>query len=167
MKLKFFLLLIFSLILFTNQLELNSSDIKSGKRINDKFTPQGKDVNPAFSWSNAPEETKSFAFYLVDPDAPSGNFYHWIVYNISSSDSSIKQGKLPDGAIEVTNSWGIKDYKGPQPPNGQKHNYHFVLVALNNVPKDLNSIDDFTSAISNGKLASSEIVAPYSTNKLK
>jgi len=32
----------------------------------------GENVSPAFSWSNAPAGTKSFAFLMVDPEGRNG-----------------------------------------------------------------------------------------------
>jgi Raf kinase inhibitor-like YbhB/YbcL family protein len=66
---------------------------------------------------------------LDDPDAPSGTFTHWILYNIPSSEAGIS-GTLPERAMRGLNSGGRKDYFPPCPPAGTWHRYVFHLFAL-------------------------------------
>ena len=46
----------------------------------------------AASWGDRPPGTKSFALVIDDPDAPSGTFRHWGVYDIPASARSIGGG---------------------------------------------------------------------------
>lgn len=95
------------------------------------FGCTGENVRPSFTWSGAPEGTKSFAITLYDKDAPTGSgFWHWVVYNIPGSATGIDGKSLPAGAIANNTDVGTPDYAGPCPPEGTKHNYVYTLHAL-------------------------------------
>ena len=67
-------------------------------------------------WGEPPQGTKSFALVIDDPDAPSGTFRHWGVYDIPASARSI--GGSQRAGSEVTNDFGKPGYGGPCPPKG-------------------------------------------------
>ena len=140
---------------------LLSKDFRDGGRIPSKFTADGINISPQLEWSNAPKETKSFALTCIDPDAPSGEFIHWIVYDIPVDVSEIKQG----GKIgkELPNSFGKLGYKGPSPPSGT-HRYIFKLYAL-----DIEKIDakNFFSEIEKHKLDSVQLVGLYERTTIR
>jgi len=110
-------------------MRLRSRNFEDGGRIPSEFTCDGRDVSPQLSWEDAPDGTKSFALSVVDPDAPGGTFIHWLVCGIPEDADEIDQGRLPDGAKQVRNDFGKKDYGGPCPPSGT-HRYVFTLYAL-------------------------------------
>lgn len=96
------------------------------------YTCDGQDVSPELSWTNPPAKTQSFAVTMVDPDAPGGNFYHWVVYNIPSTAKELLQGpeKPPAGSVVSKNNWGKTAYNGPCPPKGSAHTYVITMYAL-------------------------------------
>jgi hypothetical protein len=140
-------------------MKLLSKDFKS--RIPSTFTVDGKNISPQLEWSNAPQTTKSFALTCIDPDAPSGNFIHWIVYDIPASVSSIEQAQKI--GKELPNSFGKLGYKGPSPPSGT-HRYVFTLYAL-----DTEHIDakNFFKEIEKHKLDSAQLVGLYERTTIK
>lgn len=90
---------------------------------------------PKISWeSNV--KPKSYAIVVVDPDAPIGNFYHLIVYNIPPSVHSW------DGNVGTL---GLNSANQPGwfpicPPKGDRaHRYFFFVLALkvNSLPEGL------------------------------
>lgn len=108
---------------------LTSPAFMDGSAIPKKFTCDGGDMNPELHIQNVPVGTKSLALIVDDPDAPSGNFVHWVVFNISPDIAVIKEESTPAGAREGVNSAGKIGYMGPCPPSGT-HRYRFNLFAL-------------------------------------
>ena len=112
------------------RLELTSAAFQNGQAIPTQFTCDGGDQVPELRWSDPPSGTKSFALVIDDPDAPSGTFRHWGVFDIPASARSIGGGQRI--GTEVTNDFGKPGYGGPCPPKGHgPHHYHFKLFALN------------------------------------
>jgi hypothetical protein len=115
--------------------ELSSPDFFSGGRIARENTGEGVDISPELSWSGEPPGTESFALIAEDPDAPSGSWVHWVIYNIPKDKTGLREG-LPrrevfsDGSTQGVNSWGETGYAGPMPPPGPDHRYFFKLYAL-------------------------------------
>ena len=110
-------------------MKLKSKDFVENSSIPSEFTCDGRNISPQLSWENVPEETKSFALSVTDPDAPGGTWIHWLVYDISKELREIERGSLPEEAKEVENDFGKTPYGGPCPPSGT-HRYFFTLYAL-------------------------------------
>ncbi len=116
---------------------LVSAAFSSGGNIPVMYTCDGDDISPPLRWGEAPEGTVSYALICEDPDAPAGNWVHWVVYNIPSVTTSLPEdaggGEPPAGGIlQGTNSWGRTGYGGPCPPSGT-HRYFFRLYALDSM----------------------------------
>jgi len=117
---------------------LTSPAFTQGKAIPAKYTGDGQDVSPALAWAPVPESAASFALVCRDPDAPSGTFIHWVVYNIPPAKEGLaglpealpKADKLTNGTIQGRNDFGRFGYNGPKPPPGKPHRYFFDLFAL-------------------------------------
>ena len=99
----------------------------------------GKDLSPQLSWHGAPENTKSYAVTVYDPDAPTGSgFWHWAVANIPASVTELQTGsgddkglELPKVAIQLHNDASIARFMGAAPPQGHgQHRYLIVIHAL-------------------------------------
>lgn len=111
-------------------LKLIISAFPEGATIPQKYTCDGQNVSPAVEWTGAPPQTKSFALILDDPDAPSGLFTHWLLYNVPASGHSLEEAYRPvPPAATGTNDFGKHGYGGPCPPSGT-HRYFFKLFAL-------------------------------------
>jgi len=96
------------------------------------YTCDGKDISPQLTWASPPVKTQSYAIVMTDTDAPGGEFYHWIVYNIPKSTTEIAEGGTISGALVGENSFNKKQYNGPCPPKGAAHTYIITLYALSN-----------------------------------
>ncbi len=109
---------------------LTSDAFKHNGKIPDRFTCEGEDLNPPMEIRQAPAGTVSFTLIVDDPDAPRGNWNHWLVWNIPVSQTRIEEGSLPRGAVLGMNDFGRTSYGGPCPPAGPTHRYFFKLYAL-------------------------------------
>jgi len=114
--------------------QISSPDFLQGQPIPRKFSCEGMDISPRLNWKDAPGGTASFALIVNDPDAPAGDWVHWILYNIPADSDELAEGipgekVLKNGALQGRNSWHQVRYGGPCPPSGT-HRYFFRLYAL-------------------------------------
>ncbi|MCL5261105.1 MAG: YbhB/YbcL family Raf kinase inhibitor-like protein [Gammaproteobacteria bacterium] len=112
-------------------MELISPAFDGTEFIPTKYCCDGQNISPPVQWKNPPKNTKSFVLILDDPDSPSGNWVHWMIYNIPANINSLPENisTLPAGAIFGLNSWNEANYKGPCPPSGT-HRYFLQIFAL-------------------------------------
>ena len=108
-------------------MKLNSDAFEHNGMIPSKYTCKGENINPQLKWGDVPEGTKSFALIVDDPDAPGGNWVHWLVKDIPADVREIKENGVP--GTQVENDFGKEAYGGPCPPSGV-HRYFFKLYAL-------------------------------------
>lgn len=132
-------------------MQLSSSAFQNGQAIPAEFTCDGANHSPPLTWSDPPAGTKSFALVLEDPDAPSGTFRHWGLYDLPANRVSLAAGEGGGAAPDfeqVTNDFGKAQYDGPCPPQGDRtHRYDFRLLALDvehlpDVPHNVAAIVD-------------------------
>jgi Raf kinase inhibitor-like YbhB/YbcL family protein len=100
-----------------------------------RHTCSGPNVSPRLKWTEAPAGAGAFALIVDDPDAPGGNFVHWVLYNLDPQVKELAEGvpatdRLPGGALQGRNGFGKIGYGGPCPPPGKPHRYFFTLYAL-------------------------------------
>ena len=118
---------------------LTSTDVTDGRplkmaQVSGMMGAGGEDVSPQLSWSGFPEETRSFAVTVFDPDAPTASgFWHWAVANLPATTTELPAGVgvgslLPGDALTLCNDAGMRRYVGAAPPPG--HGYHRYFVAV-------------------------------------
>jgi len=110
------------------KMKITSSAFQQGGNIPSKFSCDGANTNPPLQISDLPSEAKSLLLIVDDPDAPSGLFTHWVVWNVSPQTTTISEGSTPKG-VQGTNDFGKSGYGGPCPPSGT-HRYYFKIFAL-------------------------------------
>ena len=145
------------------KLELTSDGFANGQPIPTQFTCDGAGETPTLRWSEPPAGTKSLALVIDDPDAPSGTFRHWGVFDIPASARSIGGGQRV--GTEVNNDFGKPGYGGPCPPPGHGvHHYHFKLFALDTDRLDLSAtakVKDVEQAARQHAIGEGELVGTY------
>lgn len=109
------------------ELTIKSPAFEHGKLIPKKYTCDGQDITPPLTIEGIPKEAKTLVLAVDDPDASSGTFDHWIVWNIPASTSKIGENTVP--GTEGLNSARQQGYMGPCPPSGT-HRYFFKVYAL-------------------------------------
>lgn len=110
-------------------MKLTSSAFEQGAVIPTKHTCDGADVSPPLAWSDVPAGTAAFALICDDPDAPAGTWVHWVLYNLPSSVTGLREGDA-GGGVQGRNDFRTARYGGPCPPPGKPHRYFFKLYAL-------------------------------------
>lgn len=100
-----------------------------GQAIPTEYSCRGRDVNPPLEIGSVPTGTKSLALLVDDPDAPVGDWVHWLVWNINPRTAKIEANQTPPGSQEGKGSSGNNKYEGPCPPSGT-HHYKFKIYAL-------------------------------------
>lgn len=151
-----------------NTFALSSGSFGSGDFIPKKFTCDGADISPQLSWTFPPLGTKAFALVVDDPDAPSGTWTHWVLFNVPASKSALSENldkipELPDGGRQGKNDFGKIGFNGPCPPPGKAHRYFFRLYALkeNLTLPAASSKQDVEQAIKNHLLGQTQLVGKY------
>ncbi|NQT32953.1 MAG: YbhB/YbcL family Raf kinase inhibitor-like protein [Candidatus Omnitrophica bacterium] len=107
-------------------MKLTSPDFKNNEHIPSEFTCQGEDVNPGLIIEDIPASAVSLALVVDDPDAPMGNWDHWIVFDMPLL-GRVERDSVP--GRQGVNDFGRLNYGGPCPPSGT-HRYFFKLYAL-------------------------------------
>ena len=118
---------------------LTSADVTDGRplklaQVSGMMGAGGEDVSPQLSWSGFPEETRSFAVTVYDPDAPTvSGFWHWAVANLPATCTELPAGagdgsELPGSAVTLVNDAGMRRYVGAAPPPGHGLHRYFVAV---------------------------------------
>lgn len=107
-------------------MKISSPEFGNNEVIPTKFTCQGEDVNPLLVIEEAPEDAKSLALIVDDPDAPSGMWVHCVVYDMEVV-SEVDEDSIP--GKQGFNDFGKLDWGGPCPPSGT-HRYFFKVYAL-------------------------------------
>jgi Raf kinase inhibitor-like YbhB/YbcL family protein len=151
-----------------------SPTLSANQSIPRDYTADGRNVSPPLTWSGVPSAAKQLALVLEDPDAGSPPpFVHWVLYNIPPSATGVPEAISIDpaapmpaqigGAIQGISGFRRPIYRGPAPPPGTPHHYHFVVYALD---ADLGlkpglTRADLLAAMRGHVIAQGELVAIY------
>ena len=146
---------------------LSSGAFRNGAAMPKRHAHEGENLSPPLRWEDAPEETKSFALIVEDPDAPSGTCRHWAIYNIDAGANDLPEGVLPENSRRPATTPGRARYDGPKPPKGHRaHRNHFRLAALDvpslEVRYDASTLELWRAAEPH-ILAEAEFVGTYET----
>jgi Raf kinase inhibitor-like YbhB/YbcL family protein len=111
---------------------ISSPAFANGGQMPPRFARTHENISPPLSISvlkSGLGDSRSYVLIVDDPDAPSGLFTHWLMWNIQAQPQTIAEGQVPAIAVQGKSSFGGVHYDGPAPPNG-KHRYFFHLYGL-------------------------------------
>jgi Raf kinase inhibitor-like YbhB/YbcL family protein len=153
---------------------VRSSRIAADQPVPRDYTADGRNISPPLTWSGVPSGTRQLALVLEDPDAGTPPpFVHWVLYNLPPSATGVPEAISIDpaapmpreiaGAIQGISGFRRPIYRGPAPPPGKPHHYHFVVYALD---ADLGlkpglTRADLLAAIRGHVIGQGELVAIY------
>ena len=117
-------------------MKISSPSFAHEGKIPSKYTCDGENANPPLEFSDVPQNAKSLALIMEDPDVPKhlradGMWDHWVIFNIPPETKGIAENSQPKGTAGITTSSKLK-YGGPCPPD-REHRYYFKLFALDNM----------------------------------
>ena len=115
------------------ELAVLSAAFAMGGAIPDRYAC--RPCSPPLSWSEVPAGTQRLAILCDDPDAPAGDWVHWVVFNLAPDvralpENVARDARLPGGAVQGVNDYARNGYDGPCPPPGQTHRYFYTVFAL-------------------------------------
>jgi len=152
----------------SSKIELKTTSFTPGGFIPKRFTCEAADVSPALAWTDPPLGTQSFAIIEDDPDAPSGTFVHWVVYDLPAAYRKLPEAlsgndQMPGGGRQGTNDFSRTGYSGPCPPPGRPHRYFIRLYAVDAILnlRPAASRKELDAAMQGHILAQAELMGRY------
>jgi len=145
-------------------ISVSSQALGDGGAIPARHSCTGADVSPPLSWTGVPGGAQSLALTVIDPDAPGKPFVHWLVFNLSPATTELAEGADPPASsAQGRNDFGSNGYRGPCPPPGSPHHYHFKVYALDTMTslRAGASESSFQDAIKGHVLATGEIIGTF------
>jgi len=151
----------------TMKLVVTSTAFKEGGMIPKKYSGEAENISPPLAWNEVPVEAKSLALIVDDPDVPSGDWVHWVVYNMPATMREMPEDIGPDERVAGIGIQGKNDsrkigWDGPYPPSGT-HRYFFRLYALDKVLDDAPGLtkQQLLALIQGHILAQGELMGRY------
>lgn len=143
-------------------MKIFSAGFANQEKIPVKYTCDNNDINPPIGISEAPKNAKSLALIMDDPDAPSGRWIHWLLWNIDPSTSAIEENSIPRDALSGKNDFNKIQYGGPCPQTGM-HRYVFTLYALDKKLdlREGSTVSDLEIAMDEHIIEKAELVGVY------
>jgi Raf kinase inhibitor-like YbhB/YbcL family protein len=155
-------------------LVVESPTLKADQPVPRDYTADGRNMSPPLTWRNLPVGTRQLAVVCEDPDA--GNpppFVHWVIYKIPATAKGLPENipfepgaAMPAeiaGAIQGVSGFRRPIYRGPAPPPGKVHHYHFIVYAID-ADLDLKpglTRSELLTAMQGHVIAQGELVATY------
>jgi Raf kinase inhibitor-like YbhB/YbcL family protein len=155
-------------------LAVESPTLKADQPVPREYTADGRNMSPPLTWRNVPAGTRQLAVVCEDPDAGSPPpFVHWVIYKIPATAKGLPENipfepgaAMPSeiaGAIQGLSGFRRPIYRGPAPPPGKVHHYHFIVYAIDadlDLKPGLNR-SELLTAIQGHVIGQGELVATY------
>jgi Raf kinase inhibitor-like YbhB/YbcL family protein len=141
-------------------LEVYCSHFENDQFMPAQYTCDGENHSPPLEILNIPQQAKSLAIIVEDPDALDGIFIHWLIWDLPPVKNI--QMQTADG-IEGLNDFNVLQYSGPCPPEDRTHRCIFKVYALNELlglPSG-SSVEQLRSAIEDHLVGYGELRGMY------
>lgn len=113
-------------------MQITSPVFQYGKEIPQPYTCLGPNINPPLQFTDIPSGVQSFVLIFEDVDAAPRPWTHWMLFNIPATTTEVKEGSIPEGAVEGLANNHSFGYEGPCPKYFKgTHHYWYRLYALN------------------------------------
>lgn len=153
-------------------MQLRSTAYESDGQFPVKYSKDGENVSPPYSWDGAPEETRELVF-IMENITPSTNppFVQWLVYKIPPDVKKLPEGlqhtrepQEPEDVLQGKNSWGNVGYDGPVGTISKKVRMKSSVFALDKAvetPPEETDRKKLMDQIRGHIIDSAEVVADY------
>ena len=152
-------------------MQVTSTAFKEGQSIPRQYTCDGVNISPPLEWNGVPKSAKTIAIIADDPDAPSGTWVHWVVYNLPAENIGLVENlplteNLKAGGFQGKNDFQKIGYGGPCPPSGT-HRYFFKVYTLDSeLPLKAGATKaDIEKAMQGHIVAQTQLMGTYSREK--
>lgn len=138
-------------------MHIKSSAFVHNSVIPSLYTCQGEGICPPLEFSEVPPDAMSLVLIIDDPDAVSGIFTHWIIFNIPPHTAYVDNNTVLKEAVHT-------QFVAPCPPKGTGiHHYHFKLFALNKklALENKAAVKDIETAMQGNIVAQAELIGLY------
>ena len=153
-------------------LTVTSPAFAAGASIPKVHSCDGAGESIPLQWSGAPNGTQSYAVVMRDVSLAGPNNYHWVIWDIPASVTSLAQGiakqaqpPVPQGAKQTAWSFGPELGYGHMCPPSGTHEYELTVYAFPtatlpsaNDPTSPNQVD---AIVQSHKTAAGSIVGKY------
>jgi len=156
-----------------SDLTVTSAAFTAGAFIPDVHSCDGAGASIPLAWTGAPNGTQSYAVVMRDLSLPGTGNYHWVLWDIPATTTSLPQGiakqaspPTPAGSKQTAWSFGPSvGYGHMCPPSGTTHDYELSVYAFSvtNLPPagDPSSPNQVDAIIQTYKTAAGSIVGKY------
>lgn len=95
-----------------------------------RYTCDGADISPPFTWRNLPPSTAELLLDIQQVTNRRVRSDIWVVGGLNPKSHGVAAGSLPRGAVVGRNSSGKASWGGICPPRGAEYGYSIELVPL-------------------------------------
>ena len=90
------------------EIKITSAAFNEGQLIPRQYTCDGMNLSPPLEWSGVPKDAKTLAIICDDPDAPSGTWVHWVIFDLPARTNGLPEAvpaRVPEAATESLPLW--------------------------------------------------------------
>lgn len=119
-------------------MRITSESFDDGGPLPPEVSADAQGALPPLTISDVPDRAVSLAITVHDPDVPkdrrpSGNFDHWVVWNLSADTRQLANANDHNGVVGQNTAGSQSWFPAAPPPGDKAHRYFFTAYALDTV----------------------------------